>query len=190
MDLFEKTLGEERIFDGKIIGVRRDRVELPDGSTSFREVVEHPGGVAILPLEADGSILMVRQYRYPAERVLLEIPAGKLERGENPLDCGIRELREEVGRLAGSIESLGHHFASPGYLTETIHLYLATDLTATSQQLDEGEFLTVERIPFEEAVRMVMDGRIEDGKTAVAILKVYAMRKGEAGDSAYKKEAL
>ena len=171
MQLFEKTLSTERIYDGRIIGVRQDRVELPDGSPAYREVVEHPGGVAILPLTKEDDILMVRQFRYPAGRTLLEIPAGKLERGENPLDCGLRELHEEVGAVAGEIESLGHFFASPGYLTEVIHLYLARDLTPTNQQLDEGEFLEVERVPFEEAVRMVLDGRIEDGKTAVAILK-------------------
>lgn len=175
MEFLETTVQQHRIFDGKIVGLRRDDILLPDGRPAMREVVEHPGGVGILPMTDQHELLMVRQFRYPTGRTLLEIPAGKLERGEDPLACGIRELQEEVGAAARSVVPLGKILASPAYLTEVIHLYLATGLSFTEQHLDDGEFLSIERIPLEQAVQMVMDGEIQDGKTQIAVLKVQRM---------------
>lgn len=180
MNLTEKTLDSQLIFDGKIIHVYRDTVELPNGRQGFREVVGHPGGVMVAPLLPNGNLLFVRQFRYPYGQVVLELPAGKLEPGEDPLEAGKRELGEEVGASAGQITSLGKLYPSPGYCGEIIYLYLATDLTIGVQHPDEDEFLEKMEIPLEEAVAMVMDGRIMDAKTIAGVMKIhYLKEKGE-----------
>ena len=171
MDLTEKTLSSEKIYDGAIIHVRRDRVLLPNGPTSTREIVEHPGGVGILALEADGTVLLVRQYRYAFGRTLLEIPAGKREPGEEPFVTARRELREETGAIAESWTPLGSLIASPGCYDEVLHLYLARGLTFGDTHPDEDEFLSVRRIPFQELVQRCLSGEIQDGKTVTAVLK-------------------
>ena len=150
-------------------------VELPDGRIVHREVVSHPGGVGILPLDNEGNIIMVRQYRYPFHRELLEIPAGKLEPGEDPEQCAIRELSEEIGAAAGELLRLGTIYPSPGVYGETLHLYLARQLTFTAPHPDEGEFLQVERIPFAQAVDLLLSDTLRDGKTVCAIWKTKAL---------------
>jgi ADP-ribose pyrophosphatase len=171
MDLAEKKLVERRFYTGKIVNVRVDDIELPTGKLTTREVVEHPGGVAVLPLEEDGSVVMVRQWRYPFMEELLEIPAGKLSPGEAHDACGLRELAEETGLIPSSYEYLGCVYPSPGYSAETLHLYLARGFTRTKSRPDEDEFLVVERHPFKEVEKLIMEDKIRDAKTIAAVLK-------------------
>lgn len=171
MKLTEKRLSGETVFDGKIMHVRRDIVELSDGSETFREVVDHSGGVCVLALDDEGKALMVSQFRYPFERVLREIPAGKLERGEDPDEAAKRELREETGAVAGRMERLGEIYPTPAYCGEIIRMYLARELTFGENDLDEGEFLDVDRVPFDTLVEQVLSGEIRDAKTVAAVLK-------------------
>ena len=171
MDLTEKTLSSEKIYDGAIIHVRRDKVLLPNGHTSTREIVEHPGGVGILALEADGTVLLVRQYRYAFGRTLLEIPAGKREPGEEPFVTARRELREETGAVAESWTPLGKLIASPGCYDEVLYLYLARGLHYGETHPDDDEFLSLERMPLAELVEHCMSGEITDAKTVCAALK-------------------
>lgn len=175
MDMTEKTLSSERIYDGAIIHVRRDRVLLPNGRTSVREVVEHPGGVGILAVDGDGMVLLVRQYRYAFGRTLLEIPAGKREPGEEPLVTARRELREETGVTADSWTPLGQLIASPGCYDETLYLYLAQGLHSGDTDPDEDEFLSVERMPMAELTRRCLADEITDAKTVCAVLKAHAL---------------
>ena len=171
MELIEQKLKTLTSYHGVIVNVRLDEARLPDGSTAKREVVEHPGGMTVLPLEPDGTVWCVRQYRYPYGEALLELPAGKLEYGEDPLAAGKRELKEETGAVPDTFLPMGVTLPSPGCLSERLYLFLAKGLHMESQQLDEDEFLNVERIPFNEMVHRVMDGEIEDSKTIAAVLK-------------------
>ena len=171
MHLEEKTLSTEQKFDGKVVKLFVDRVELENGDTAIREVIKHPGGVCVLPLDEDDNVLMVRQFRYPAHRVLLEIPAGKLEPGEDHRECGLRELREETGCTCDEFTYLGNLIPTPAYDNEVIHMYLARGLHDGEQDLDEDEFLEVEKIPLKKAVEMVMNNEISDAKTQIALLK-------------------
>ena len=171
MRLEEKTLTSEQKFDGKVVKLFVDSVELENGKTALREVIKHPGGVCVLPLDEDENILMVRQFRYPTHQVLLEIPAGKLEPGEDHRECGLRELREETGCTCDEFTYLGNLIPTPAYDNEVIHMYLARGLHAGTQDLDEDEFLEVEKIPLEKAAEMVMNNEIADAKTQIAILK-------------------
>lgn len=172
----EPTITSRRVYDGHVVSLRVDTVLLDDGETTQREIVEHRGSVAIVPLDADEHVLMVRQYRKPAERELLEIPAGTLEPGESPDDCAARELEEEVGHVAGCLVHLGQFYTSPGFSTEVIHLYLATELRPTTMHTEGDEFITVERLPLEEALRMVHQGQICDAKSIVGLLKTGTLR--------------
>jgi ADP-ribose pyrophosphatase len=176
MDYTEKQLSSKEIFKGRIITVRHDEVELVNGKAALREVVHNNGGVAVLALDDAENVLFVRQFRYPYGEVLLELPAGKLEPGEDPLTAGLRELEEETGHTAGHHESLGVAYPTPGYCDEVLHLYLAKNLTQTQQNLDEDEFLDVEKIPFDKAVEYCLDGTIKDAKTLVALLR-YKLRR-------------
>lgn len=177
---YEKKVSSEQIYDGMIISLRKDQVELEDGGTAFREVIDHPGGVAVLAVDADGQILFVSQYRYAVQEELIELPAGKLERGEDPAAAGMRELEEECGCIAGRFEPFGKLYPTCAYDTEVIHLYLAQDLRPSKQHLDEGEFLTVRKIPADEALRMVLAGEVPDAKTQVGILKWHAMQRDKS----------
>ncbi len=177
MAFSEKTLNVKTIFEGRIINVHVDDVELSDGKKSIREVVEHSGGVCVAPLTDEGELLMVRQFRYPFSRELLEVPAGKLEKGEDPLAAGIRELEEECGVVADKIISLGEIYPTVAYCSEIIRMFVATNLRKTRQHLDEGELLGVERIKFEDALSMVMSGEIRDAKTVAAILKIELLKR-------------
>ena len=179
MDYTEERLRREEIYRGKIIYVHRDLVRLTDGSEAFREIVEHDGGVAVIPVDRDGTVFCVRQYRYAFADHLLEVPAGKLEPGENPLECAVRELGEETGLTAGKYTYLGALYPSPGYCNEVLHLYLASDLQQGRAHLDSGEFLDVERHSLSELVEMVMNNTLADAKTAMAVLKAqYELQKG------------
>ncbi|MBQ6757190.1 MAG: NUDIX hydrolase [Oscillospiraceae bacterium] len=171
MSFYEKTLTREDKFIGKIFTAHRDTVELDDGTTAFREIVDHHGGVGIVAIDEGGNVLLVRQYRYAYAKELVEIPAGKLEPGEDPIEAAGRELSEETGYSAGSLISLGIDYPTPGYVGEIIHIYLATDLRAGEQHLDKGEFLSYERLPFDEAVEMCLRGEINDSKTVMGILR-------------------
>lgn len=182
MDMTEKTLTTQEVYHGRIIRVRRDEVLLPNGHTSVREVVEHPGGVGILALEEDGSVLLVRQYRYAFGRTLLEIPAGKREKGEEPLTTAKRELREETGATADEWLPMGTLIASPGCYDEVLYLYLARGLHYGATHPDEDEFLSLERMPLEELAERCMNGEITDAKTVCAALKAkkFAALTGKA----------
>lgn len=171
MHLFEKTLSSELIFDGKIITVKKDSAELENGETVNRELVVHPGGVCVVPVTDGGEILMVKQFRYPFQTVLTELPAGKLEVGEDHREAGLRELKEETGAVCEKFEYLGVCYPSVAYLTEKIHMYMATGLTFEKQSLDEDEFLDVVKVKLEDAVEMIMAGELPDAKTQCAILK-------------------
>lgn len=175
MNFEEKTISAENIFDGKIIKVRREQVELSDGSRAERELIAHPGGVGVIAVDEDRQVFMVTQYRIAARDNMLEIPAGKLEYGENPLECGKRELTEETGYSAEEFIHLGEYYATPGYCEEKLNIYLARGLEFVGQHLDEGEFLNVSRYDLDELYSMVMDNQIYDAKTAIAILKAKAI---------------
>lgn len=177
MNLEEKQLSKEYMYKGKIINLRRDTALLPDGNTAFREVVEHPGGVCVAAITKNDEILFVKQFRYPYFETVLEIPAGKRDKGnEDPLECGIRELEEETGAKAEKFIPLGELYPSPGYCGEIIWLYAATGLSFSEQHLDEDEFLTVEKIPLEKAVEMILSGEIKDAKTQTAVLKLKLLK--------------
>lgn len=176
MSFSEKTLNKKEIFDGKIINVHVDDVELPDGSLAFREVVEHSGGVCVAALTDEDEIFMVRQFRYPFKKELVEVPAGKLEKGEEPLKAGMRELQEECGVTADNVISLGTIYPTVAYCSEIIYMFAATGLKKSEQKLDDGEFLGVEKVKLQTAVEMVMNGEISDAKTVAAVLKVAYLR--------------
>jgi ADP-ribose pyrophosphatase len=169
MDLTEKTIDTREIFSGRIIKVRVDTVSLPDGQQSTREVVEHAGAVAVIALDNDNNIIMVRQYRKPVEMVLMEIPAGTMEKDEDPLLCAQRELREETGFSADRWERILSYYSAPGFTDEYLHLYLATGLTGGEIDLDEDEFVETVSIPLKEAWRMIFAGEIADGKSIIGI---------------------
>ena len=171
MDYSEKTLASKRVYDGIIINVSIEDVELPDGRVAKREVVEHNGGVGVIALDDDNYAYMVRQYRVPARTMMLEIPAGKLEKGENPLECGKRELIEETGYKAEEFVHLGEYYATPGYCGEKLNIYLARNLEFVGDNPDDGEFVEVEKYHIDELYNMVMENKIYDTKTAIAILK-------------------
>ena len=157
-----------------------DNVRLSDGSKARREVVEHPGGVTILPVDEAGNCYMVRQFRYPAGHMMLEAPAGKLEYGEDHRDCAVRELSEETGFTADELIYLGGFYTSPGFSSELLHVYLALGLHAGESHLDEGEFLNVEKHSLQALEQMIMNNEIEDAKTIIAVLKAEKVLKDRA----------
>ncbi len=172
MDMTEKTTATEYKFKGRIINTRVDDVLLPDGSQSTREIVEHNGGVGILPYDGQGNIYLVRQYRHPYGEVILEIPAGKIEQGEHPAVCGKRELKEETGITAAHWQDMGVVYPTPGYCTEKIYVFIATELTHGDTDFDQGEFVELVKMPLTQAIEMVMSGQIRDAKTQIALLKL------------------
>lgn len=171
MDYTETTLSREEKYSGKILSVHRDVIRLPDGAEAVREVVEHSGGVGILPVDENGDVYCVRQFRYAFGTHLLEMPAGKLEPGEDPFGCAVRELSEETGFTAAEYTDLGRLYPSPGYCHETLYLYMATGLTRGQAHLDRGEFLDVEKHGLDELYDMVMRNELPDAKTAMAVIK-------------------
>ncbi|MBE6727004.1 MAG: NUDIX hydrolase [Ruminococcaceae bacterium] len=172
MNLTEKQTSSELIFDGKVVHLYRDTVELPDGSSSVREIVKHIGAVCVIPLTDDGDVILERQYRYAVGQILTEIPAGKLDApDEDFAEAALRELREETGAVPRELIDLGDYYGSPAIMGERIRMFLARGLSFRETDLDEGEFLEVFRMPLSDAVRAVMNGEIPDGKTQCAILR-------------------
>jgi ADP-ribose pyrophosphatase len=161
-----------RVYEGRVVNLRVDRVKLPNGRSSVREVVEHAPVVAIVALDSRGDVLLVRQYRLPAQQSLLEIPAGGVDSGESPEEAAQRELQEETGQRAGWLERLGSFFASPGYCDEYMHLYLATGLEPSALAADADESIEVVRLPLDEALRLIERGEIRDVKTIVGLWAV------------------
>lgn len=174
-DFQEKCLNEETIFEGKIIGVYKDTVALPNGEKATREFVKHPGAVAVVAIKEEG-LFLVRQYRYPLKSDLLEIPAGKLDAGEAPGDCALRELREETG-YRGDLTPLGAYYSSPGFSDEVVHIFWARNLVWDPLGPDADEFLEVEVIPWQQALQMAEKGQFRDAKTALGILLVQGALK-------------
>ena len=169
--LREIQVETEDIFDGVILNVKRDQVRLPNGHQSVREVIRHVGAVCVVPVTEDGRVVVERQYRYPIDQVITEIPAGKLDSAqEDPLDCAKRELSEETGLSAAHWQKLTCMETTPGFCNERIHLYLATGLQQGATHPDEDEFVATSRLPLRDAVQCVMDGTFRDGKTCLGIL--------------------
>lgn len=166
----EKTISTERIYEGAILNLRRDKVTIHSGETSFREIIEHNGGAVAVPITSDGKIVMVRQYRKALEQAVLELPAGKIEKGEEPLATIIRELQEETGYSAGKVEFLTAFYPSVGYTNEVLYIYIATDLTPGETNYDEHEAMDILELEFDEAHNMVVTGEIQDAKTMLGIL--------------------
>ena len=172
MDMRETRISGEYFFEGRIMKARVDEVRLPNGKQASREVCEHVGGVGVLPVDRSGNVILVRQFRYPYDTELLEIPAGKLDHGaEDFAACGARELKEETGCTAGRIVPLGAQYPSPGFLTEVVHLFAALDLTEGEMQPDEDEFVEVVRLPIAEVEAMIARDEIRDAKTIVAMYR-------------------
>ena len=171
MELVEKKISSKQIFDGIVVKLFVDEVELPNGKKATREVVRHPGAVCVIPVDEEQNVIMIKQFRYPFEEILYEIPAGKLELGEDPYEAAIRELEEETGVNASSIEYIGTMYTTVAILDEKIHMYLATNISYRNAHPDDGEFLEVEKVPLSTLVSMVMEGKIPDSKTQIAILK-------------------
>lgn len=170
MELIERVTSSRTIYDGKLVHLRVDTVQLPNGVESQREIVTHRGAVCIVALVTEDTVLMVRQFRLAAGRVLLEIPAGTMEAGENPDACAARELEEETGFKPGALRELFRAFLSPGYSTERIHAYLATGLTDGTVHLDAGENVRVVKVPIADIDRMISAGEIEDAKSVAALM--------------------
>lgn len=170
----EETVDSQRFFEGRILNLRVDTVRLPDGRQSTREIVEHPGAAAAVPLLDDGRVVLVRQWRQPAQKVLLEIPAGVLEEGESPEDCIRRELAEEIGYQPGRLQLLFSLYLAPGYSEELIHIFVAEDLLPIQADADYDENLQVEILALPEAVDRCLRGEIQDGKTIAGLLAVAA----------------
>ena len=179
MDQTEKTLQKQYLYQGKIIRLRRDQALAANGRPVIREVVEHNGGVCVAALTAQEELLFVRQFRYPYGQVLLELPAGKREVGEDPLACGKRELQEETGAIGCDFFSLGEIYPTPGYCSEIIYLYACRVLEMGKTNPDEDECLSIERIPLNQAEERVLKGEIPDAKTQIAVLKLAAMRRSK-----------
>jgi ADP-ribose pyrophosphatase len=170
--LDEKILHTEQIYSGRVVKLQILDVELPDGKQAKRELIRHPGAVAIVALDSDQNVLLVRQFRIAAGKILSEIPAGTLNPEEAPDVCARRELQEETGYLPEKLEALGGFYVAPGYTTEFIHLFLATNLTASRLAGDEDEFIELDRVTIPEAVAMIERGEIIDGKSISGLLRV------------------
>lgn len=169
MELFEKTIASKDIYQGRILNLRVDRVALPDGSESTREIIEHSGAVAIVAIDEDKNVWMVKQYRKAVEEVLMEIPAGTLEKGEEPLACAKRELAEETGLIAENWQHIVSYYSAPGFVTEKLHLYLATGLNQGDTNPGRDEFLYTIKMPLTDAYKAIFAGQIQDGKSIIGI---------------------
>jgi ADP-ribose pyrophosphatase len=171
MDMREKTISSEVLYDGKIIKLHLDKVICPNGAEALREIVRHPGGVAVVAVDDDGYVYMVRQYRIPYDEIMLEVPAGKLDKGENPDVAACRELREETGLVADKIVFMGNFYPSVGFCDENLRMYIATGLNQGEADPDDDEFVEVEKIHIDTLADMIMDNKIRDGKTIASVLK-------------------
>ena len=169
--LYEKTLSSKTVFEGRVFDVEIKEITTPEGRCSQREIVKHPGGACILPVDDEGNCYLVRQFRSPFEKVMLEAPAGKIEKGEDPLFCASREITEETGLKAGKIESAGNIAATPGYCSEVISLFIGTDLSYGEAEPDENEYVSTVKMPLKEAIELADNGTINDAKTLVVLYK-------------------
>ncbi|MBQ4146172.1 MAG: NUDIX hydrolase [Clostridia bacterium] len=171
MELREKTLKTDEIYKGYVIRLEVSQVECPNGNIAEREIVRHPGGVAVVAVDKDENVYMVKQYRIPYDEIILEVPAGKLDKGENPDDAAERELREETGIVAENITFLGSFYPSVGFCDENLRMYVATGLSFGETDMDEDEFVQLEKIHIDKLTEMIMNNQIKDGKTIAAIFK-------------------
>lgn len=171
--LEEASISTKNVFDGNLLHVNVDKVRLPDGNTSTRDWIRHPGASAIVPVFEDGTIMLVNQYRFPPRKLFLEVPAGKLDQGESPDKTAVRELKEECGITCKSIQKTGEFYPAIGYSNEIIHIYVAWNLDLKDQQADDDEFLINQRISFSKALKLIQSGEISDGKTICALIKTY-----------------
>lgn len=171
--LVEQTISSTPVFNGKLLHVFLDEVRLPDKTIATREWIKHPGASAVVPVFENGDIMMVRQFRYPVSQIFYEVPAGKIDPQEKAGSTASRELKEEAGLTCQNFTYIGHFYPSIGYTNEIIHLYVAWDITHQQQQVDEDEFIIKKRIPFSEAVGMVHNGEISDGKSIVTLLRAW-----------------
>lgn len=179
-NLFEKQLSSENVYKGRLLDVYCDEIELPGGNKSTREYIKHVGAACVVPVDKDGNVIIEKQFRYPFGKILIEIPAGKLDSKEEPhLQAALRELKEETGFAAEEMVYLGEFYPTCAYSDEVIHMYLATGLTKGEQKLDDDEFVSVEAMHLEELVERIMKGEIPDGKTQTAILKAYLYLKNK-----------
>ncbi|MBZ4665737.1 NUDIX hydrolase [Mahella sp.] len=172
MDLREETISSENIYNGSFLSLRKDIVRLPNGKVSSRDIVVHPGAVVVAAIDDDGYVPMVRQYRKAVDDTLLELPAGKMEYGEDPGQCALRELAEETGYTADNIRLLTAFYSTPGFSTENMYLFMATGITKGISNTDDDEFIEVEHYKLNQLVEMVMAGDIKDSKSIVGILFV------------------
>lgn len=171
-DLTEKQISSDLIFDGKVLHLYRDVIELPNGKEGFREFCRHIGAVCVVPVTDEGEVICVRQYRYAIGQSIIEIPAGKLDsRDEDPREAALRELREETGAICSRLTYMGKYYSSPAILDECIHMYLAEGLTFGETDPDEDEFIELLKIPVDELTHMIMNGEIVDGKTQAAVMR-------------------
>ncbi len=175
MNLSEKVLNSSKKFEGKILKLYVDEVELPNGHKSFREVVRHPGASAVIVLLDDGRIVLEKQFRYPIREILWEIPAGKLDKDEDPFECAKRELLEETGISALKWQKLGYIYTTPGFSDEKIHLYFASGISNGNKHLDEDEFIEIKYFKVEEVEEMIMKNEITDSKTIAAFFRAKGM---------------
>lgn len=179
-NLFEKQLASNFVYDGKLLKVYCDDIILPNGHTSKREYIKHPGAACVVPVDKDGNVIVVKQFRYPFANVLTEVPAGKLDSKEEAhLDAALRELKEETGYSAKTVVYLGEFYPTCAYSDEVIHMYLAMDLSLGETNPDDDEFVGIEKVALEELVSEIMKGNIKDGKTQTAILKAYLYLKSK-----------
>lgn len=181
MELKEEMVSQKTVYEGHIVNVRMDKARLLDGRIADREVVSHPGAVAVFAMDEADNVILVRQFRYAMGEVVLELPAGKLEPGEDPADSGLRELEEETGLVPKIYEPMGCIYSSPGIFEEKIHLFFARDLVQGPDHPDDGEFVEVVRIPYAQLVDMAARGEIKDSKTLAGILKASLRLKEKQG---------
>ncbi len=171
--LVERKLTSQKVFSGRLLHVFFDEVQLPDGTTSTRELIKHPGASAVVPIFENGDVMLVKQFRYPMSQIFYEVPAGKIDPDETADSTAERELQEEAGLSCENYQYIGHYYPGIGYSDEIIHLYTAWNITSFEQQVDDDEFVLKKRLPFKAAVDMVHRGEISDGKTMVALLRAW-----------------
>lgn len=169
--LTEEKISSKEIYDGVLLHVFSDEVRLPNGNTSVREWIKHPGAAAVVPIFSDGDVMLIKQFRYPLRKVFYEVPAGKIDKGEAPENTAERELKEETGIIFNELISLGDYHPTIGYSDEVIHLYMAQNVELAESKVDEDEFIITEKLPFEKAIEMAYSGEITDGKTIAALLR-------------------
>lgn len=186
--LVERRISSKEVFNGRLLHVFFDEARLPDGTTSTREWIKHPGASAVLPVFENGDVMLVRQFRYPMAQIFWEVPAGKIDPDEDADSTARRELKEEAGLSCQGYHYIGHFYPGIGYSDEIIHLYTAWDIESFEQKVDEDEFLIKERLPFAEAVQMVHSGEISDGKTMVTLLRAWHWWQNEGPFSVAKRQ--